>query len=71
MSIMMKVFKDGKLYGQCDKKCYNSKSKTCTCVCQGLLHGKGRNNAVHFLRKTKTYYRWQYRSGDGFRVDFF
>lgn len=71
MSIMMKVFKGKKLYGQCDAKCYNSKSKTCTCVCQGLLHGKHRNQAVGILRKLKPFYRCYYRLSDGFSISFF
>lgn len=71
MSIMMKVFRFGKLIGQCDAKCYNAKTEKCNCVCQGLLHGKGRNEAVRFLRLAKPQYRLMYRSDNDYRIDFF
>jgi len=71
MSIMMKVFKDGQLFGQCDSKCYSSKIPSCQCVCTGILHGKGRNRAICILRESKSYFRRVYTHDMGFTISFF
>lgn len=71
MSIMMKVSKDGKLIGQCDKKCYDADPSKCHCVCGGMLHGKHRNISVGILRKNKAFFRRIYPPGPGYRIEFF
>lgn len=70
MSIMIQVHHKEKFFGQCDAKCYNAKSKKCTCVCQGELHGLRRNEAIVRLRKLKPGFRRLYRSDDGFSISF-
>lgn len=47
----------------CDARCHNSTNKHCSCLCGGLLHGKGEHYAklvaplaqtyVHRIRKTR------------------
>lgn len=36
----------GVMTGKCDARCYNAKGLRCRCVCGGLCHGKGKNNAI-------------------------
>ena len=36
----------GRTSGRCDAKCYNAKGLNCKCVCGGINHGKGRNQAI-------------------------
>lgn len=36
----------GAITGRCDAKCYNAKSPKCTCVCGGMNHGTGYNQAI-------------------------
>jgi len=51
---------DGSSLGQCDAKCYNARGPKCTCVCRGINHGAGYNQAIenthnhtHTLRDLK------------------
>lgn len=37
---------DGKLIGRCDARCYNATSKHCECICGGMNHGAGENQAI-------------------------
>jgi len=32
-------------YGRCDAKCYNATHAHCHCICGGMNHGKGEQNA--------------------------
>lgn len=36
----------GKVAGRCDAKCYNAKGPTCKCVCGGVNHGVGIDEAI-------------------------
>lgn len=40
MIVLTKRFPNGK-ESYCTARCYNSTRKKCTCICKGLLHGKG------------------------------
>ena len=37
---------DGSLLGRCDARCYNAKGFECECVCGGLNHGEGLDQAI-------------------------
>jgi len=32
---------DGGLLGRCNARCHTAKGTKCTCICEGLNHGKG------------------------------
>lgn len=38
---------DGTISGRCDARCYNARGFKCKCICGGINHGKGRNQAIH------------------------
>lgn len=44
---------DGSLLGRCDAKCYNAKGLKCTCVCGGMNHGVGLNQAIDNIHKNR------------------
>lgn len=44
MIVLTRRFPNGE-ESSCDARCYNSTHKKCTCVCKGLLHGKGEGYA--------------------------
>lgn len=35
----------------CNARCYNSKTPTCTCICNGLNHGVGHTQALTNTRQ--------------------
>lgn len=35
----------------CDGKCYNAKGKICRCICGGINHGVGRDQALENTRR--------------------
>jgi len=37
---------DGSTTGICNARCYNAKLDKCTCICGGINHQKGRNQAI-------------------------
>lgn len=47
-TILIRKNKDGAITGRCNAKCYNAKGKKCHCVCGGVNHGMGRNEAILF-----------------------
>jgi len=47
-TIIIRKNKDGVITGRCDARCYNAKGKKCHCVCGGVNHGIGLNNAILF-----------------------
>jgi len=50
MSTLIKLIHNGQRAGTCNAKCYNSRSKSCNCICNGLNHGKGYTEAVNSTR---------------------
>ncbi|MBA7492397.1 hypothetical protein ES702_02947 [subsurface metagenome] len=46
---------DGSPRGRCDSKCYNAKGPKCTCICGGVNHGAGKNNAIDNTRSHKEF----------------
>ena len=44
-TIITRKNKDGAITRRCDARCYNAKCKKCRCVCGGLNHGKGLEEA--------------------------
>jgi len=46
-TLILKKNLKGAITGRCDAKCYNAKGTHCTCICGGINHGKGRNQAIN------------------------
>ncbi len=46
MTLIIKAIDTNGTQRTCGPRCYNAKSKTCTCICGGLNHGVGEANAV-------------------------
>lgn len=44
---------DGDLFGTCDARCYNAKGVKCVCVCGGLNHGEGLDQATQNTKDWK------------------
>ena len=44
--LMLHKNTQGVMTGKCDATCYNAKRPRCRCICGGLCHGKGKNNAI-------------------------
>lgn len=42
---------DGSALGRCDAKCYTAKGLKCTCICGGINHGVGLNQAIHNIHE--------------------
>lgn len=36
----------GKIVRTCDARCHNAHGATCKCICQGINHGVGLNQAI-------------------------
>ncbi len=45
-TIIIRRNKSGAITGRCDARCYNANGKKCHCVCGGVNHGKGINEAI-------------------------
>jgi hypothetical protein len=39
----------------CDKRCHTSTNRHCSCVCGGLLHGKGESYAKIYAARASAY----------------
>jgi hypothetical protein len=37
--------------GRCDSRCYDARESDCDCVCQGVNHGVGRQEAIENTRE--------------------
>ena len=46
MTTLIAVYTSRGCVGRCDAKCYNATEPECTCICGGLNHGAGRNQAI-------------------------
>lgn len=46
MATILSVENDDGTVGRCDATCYLAKGKTCTCICGGLNHGVGEEQAL-------------------------
>ncbi len=43
---VISIFDGDRCVGQCDESCYDSECDECTCVCGGINHGVGREQAI-------------------------
>lgn len=46
MTTLLVVYNSDGCVGRCDAKCYNATCEDCTCVCGGVNHGVGVNQAI-------------------------
>lgn len=44
-SLIIASNSDG-VYGRCDANCYDAKNSKCTCICGGMNHGGGKQQAM-------------------------
>ena len=49
MSIVILAVDSNQIFRTCASRCYNAKSKTCTCICNGRNHGVGKAAALNNL----------------------
>lgn len=50
MTTMIALYNADRCVGRCDARCYNAKTKTCSCICGGVNHAVGRQQAVDQTR---------------------
>lgn len=46
MTTLIAVYTSSGCVGRCDAKCYDATEPDCVCICGGLNHGRGRNQAI-------------------------
>lgn len=54
MRVLTRRFPNGE-ESHCTARCYNSTCKKCTCICKGLLHGKGEAYAYREASRASYY----------------
>ena len=62
MSALITVSNSDGVVGQCDAKCYDARAEFCDCICGGMNHGAGKEDAIS--NTTEKF------SGDGSLEDF-
>lgn len=55
---------DGPATRRCDAKCYNAKGSQCKCVCAGINHGVGPNQAIDKTREHTEPIRYKMEAGE-------
>jgi len=55
---------NGSPRGRCDAKCYNAKGTKCTCICGGVNHGAGKNQAIDNTRMHSRFLMDAQEAGD-------
>lgn len=51
MTTVLAVYNSDGCVGRCDAHCHNAKHPECTCICGGMNHGKGREQAMENTRE--------------------
>ena len=51
MTALIAIYTGDGCIGRCDAKCYNAWGPQCHCVCQGVNHGAGRQEAIENTRE--------------------
>lgn len=51
MVTLISVYNNTGCIGRCDEKCYDAKEEKCDCVCGGMNHGKGKEQAIDNAEK--------------------
>ncbi len=51
MVTLISVHNSSGCIGRCDEKCYDAKEEKCDCVCGGVNHGKGKEQAIDNTQK--------------------
>lgn len=46
MVTLITVYHGKECVGRCDEKCYDAKEPKCDCVCGGMNHGRGQEEAI-------------------------
>ena len=46
MSTIMEISTSRGFHARCDRRCYNARSAKCHCICGGLNHAVGRDQAI-------------------------
>jgi len=50
MTALIAVYNSGGCVGRCDAKCYNATGGDCDCICGGMNHGSGLDQAADNTR---------------------
>jgi hypothetical protein len=56
MTTLIAVYDSDSCVGQCDAKCYDAAKPGCDCICGGLNHGAGKQQAISNTREYA--YQW-------------
>lgn len=51
MTVLIAVYNSEGCAGRCDAKCYHAWGPECHCICQGVNHGVGRQEAIENTRE--------------------
>jgi len=51
MATLISVYNNTGCIGRCDEKCYDAKEEKCDCICGGVNHGKGKEQAIENAEK--------------------
>jgi hypothetical protein len=51
MTVLITAYTGDGCVGRCDAKCYNAWGPECHCICQGVNHGAGRQEAMANTRE--------------------
>lgn len=55
MTLFRKIdYLNNRVLGQCDARCYNADGHYCTCICNGINHGRGLYTAINNTAKNWT-----------------
>jgi len=65
MSTLMSMSVGDRCIGRCDARCYDAKHENCDCVCGGLNHGAGEQQAIINTRDCWTEWAKDYAKRKG------
>ncbi len=68
MTTLIAAYNSDGLIGRCDARCYNAKDEKCTCICNGMNHGGGKNKAIDNTKKYSETWLEKYKSEKDFKV---
>lgn len=51
MTTLISVYNSESCVGRCDAKCYSANEPDCDCICRGMNHGAGKEQALDNTRE--------------------
>lgn len=53
MTVLLELRRRKRVISVCDQRCYNGKGLRCNCICKGLNHGVGLEQAIQNCHNTE------------------